>query len=98
MQELFPELNVTGWYNSDVGLYGSFGIYTDTDGHYHYEECYADGFWPYYVKTAEGRHYLYLFREHKEGAFPTFTLKVYDVSGGKLNPSAEEALAEIGLP
>ena len=78
------ELNVTGWYNSDVGLYGSFGIYTDTDGHYHYEECYADGFCPYYVKTAEGRHYLYLFCEHKEGAFPTFTLKVYEVSDGEL--------------
>ena len=92
------ELNVTGWYNSDVGLYGSFGIYTDTDGHYHYEECYADGFWPYYVKTAEGGHHLYLFCAQNEGAFPTFTLMVYDVSDGKLTFVGEKNVGPAYIP
>ena len=76
------ELDVTGFYNSDVGIYTKFGVYTDTDGYYHYEECAADGFLPYYVKTAWGEHYLYLFCEEKEGAFPMFTLEVLDVSDG----------------
>lgn len=92
------ELNVTGWFNSDVGLYGSFGIYTDTDGHYHYEECYADDFCPYYVKTAEGGHYLYLFCQQNEGAFPTFALMVYDVSGGKLTSVGEKNVGPGYIP
>ena len=79
------ELNVTGFFDSDVGFYTKFGIYTDTDGYYHYEECFADGFIPYYVKTAEGGHYLYLFCRENEGAdMPMATLRVIDVSNGKL--------------
>ena len=74
------ELNVTGWYNSDVGLYGSFGIYTDTDGHYHYEECYADGFCPYYVKTAEEPKHLYYDEWRKRDMYDTLDGKIYTCS------------------
>lgn len=77
------ELNVTGWYDSDMGMYSDFGIYTDTDGYYHYEEFAADSYAPYYVKTMEGGHYLYLFCEQLEGYGPWFVLKVIDVSGGR---------------
>ncbi len=78
------ELNVTGYFDSDVGMYAKFGIYADAEGSYHYEDCFADGFIPYYVKTADGRHYLYLFCEQYEGGpVPMFALRVYDVSGGK---------------
>ena len=77
------ELNVTGWYDSDVGMYSDFGIYTDTDGYYHYEEFPADSYAPYYVKTAAGGHYLYLFCEQLEGYGPWFFLKVIDVSNGR---------------
>lgn len=77
------ELNVTGWYDSDMGMYSDFGIYTDADGYYHYEEFAADSYAPYYVKTAAGGHYLYLFCEQLEGYGPWFVLKVMDVSGGR---------------
>jgi len=77
------ELNVTGYFDSDVGMYTKFGIYADADGSYQYEEYFADGVIPYYVKTAEGKHYLYLFCEHYEGGpVPMFALRVYDVNGG----------------
>ena len=77
------ELNVTSWYDSDMGMYSEFGIYTDTDGYYHYEEFPADSYTPYYVKTAAGGHYLYLFGEQLEGYGPWFILKVIDVSDGR---------------
>jgi len=79
------ELNITAWFDSDVGMYASYGIYTDTDGHYNYEECYADGFEPYYVRAAGGRHYIYLFCKQMEGYGTTYMLKVYDVADGKLD-------------
>lgn len=77
------EINVTGWYSSDELAYTKFGIYSDADGCFQYEECSADGLVPYYVKTDDGRHYLYLFLEHYEGAFPMYSLNVFDLSGGK---------------
>ena len=84
------ELNVTGYFDSDVGMYSKFGVYADADGSYQYEDCFADGFIPYYVKTADGRHYLYLFCEQYEGGpVPTFALRVYDVSGGKVTGVGE---------
>ena len=83
------ELNVTAWYNSDVGMYEKYGIYTEANGSYHYEECYADGFEPYYVKTADGGHFLYLFCAEGEGLWPRFTLKVFDISGGTLKTVGE---------
>lgn len=80
------ELNVTGYYNSDAGSYSQFGIYSDVDGSYHYEECFADDLIPYYVKTADGWHYLYLFCRLDEGSgpIPMMLLVVFDVSGGRL--------------
>ncbi len=85
------ELNVTGWFDTDVNCYTQFGIYTDTDGHYHYQECFAEGFIPYYVKTADGHHYLYLFCEQDEssGPIPMMLLVVFDVSGGRLTRVGE---------
>ena len=84
------ELNVTGYFDSDVGMYTKFGVYADANGSYHYEDCFADGFHPYYVKTADGRHYLYLFCEQYEGGpVPMFTLRVYDVSGGTVTGVGE---------
>ena len=80
------ELNVTAVYDGAAGIYSQFGIYAEADGRYHYEECLAGGFMPYYVKTAEGDHCLYLFREQGEGAgpIPGMLLAVFDVSGGSL--------------
>jgi len=94
------EVNVTGYYNIDVGSYSQFGIYSDADGSYHYEECFADGFIPYYVKTADGNHYLYLFCEQDEGSgpIPMMLLVVFDVSGGRLTRVGEMHAAPGYIP
>ena len=94
------ELNVTGYFDSDVGMYTKFGVYADADGSYHYEECFADGFIPYYVKTADGKHYLYLFCEQDEGSgpIPMMLLIVFDVCGGKLTRVGEMNAAPGYIP
>ena len=91
------ELNCSGYFDPDMGMYSSFGIYTDTDGHYNYEELYADGFDPYYVKTADGKHYIYLFCTENEGAFGLGHLMVYDVTGGGLEKIGERNAAPFYL-
>ena len=95
------ELNITGYFDSDVGMYTKFGIYADADGSYHYEDCFASGFIPYYVKTAEGHHhYLYLFCEQDEGSgpIPMMLLVVFDVSGGRLTRVGEMNAAPGYIP
>ena len=94
------ELNVTGYFDSDVGMYTKFGVYADADGSYHYEDCFADGFIPYYVKTADGRHYLYLFCEQDEGTgpIPRMLLVMFDVSGGGLTRVGEMNVAPGYIP
>ena len=94
------ELNVTGYFDSDVGMYTKFGVYADADGSFHYEDCFADGFIPYYVKTADGNHYLYLFCEQDEssGPIPTMLLVVFDVSGGRLTRVGEMNAAPGYIP
>jgi len=94
------ELNVTGYFDSDVGMYTKFGIYADADGSYRYEDCFADGFIPYYVKTEDGHHYLYLFCEQDEGSgpIPRMLLVVFDVSGGRLTRVGEMNVAPGYIP
>lgn len=94
------ELNVTGYFDSDVGMYTKFGVYADADGSFHYEDCFADGFISYYVKTADGNHYLYLFCEQDEdsGPIPMMLLVVFDVSGGRLTRVGEMNAAPGYIP
>ena len=94
------ELNITAWYSSDMGMYEKYGIYTEANGSYHYEDCFADGFIPYYVKTADGCHYLYLFCEQDEGSapIPMMLLVVFDVSGGSLTRVGEMNAAPGYIP
>ena len=73
-----------------MGSYSQVGIYASADGHYNYEECSGAGFLPYYIKTADGMHYLYLFIRHYEGGpVPMHALRVYDVSGGTVRRVGE---------
>ncbi len=61
----FEEISVSGYYDEERGHYTKYGIYTDTDGQYYEEDCYAHDFHPYYVKAADG-NYVYLFCEDFE--------------------------------
>ena len=94
------ELNVTGYFDSGVGLYTKYGIYTDTNGSFNYEDCYADGFIPYYVKTADGNHYLYLFCEQNEGSgpIPMMLLVAFDMKDGTLTKIGEMNAAPGYIP
>lgn len=92
------ELNCSGYFNPDVGMYSSFGIYTDLDGYYHYEDLFADAFDPYYVKTADGKHYIYLFCKGNEGAVGQEHLLVYEVTSGVLTKIGERNVAPFYLP
>ena len=92
------ELNCSGVYDREGRFYTDFGIYTDTDGYYHYEELFAYGFTPYYVKTAEGRHYLYIFCEESESAHRQMMLVVFDVNGGKLTRIGEMNAGPAYIP
>lgn len=92
------ELNVTGVYNEEGRFYSQFGIYTDTDGYYHYEDFYAYGYNPYYVKTADGKHYLYLFCEENDADNRQMMLVVFDVSDGQFVRVGEMNVAPPYIP
>ena len=71
-------ISISGWYNDEQNHYMDYGIYTDTDGQYYEEECYAYDLHPYYVKAADG-NYVYLFcedfeEEHREMRLVVFSL------------------------
>ena len=75
------ELNVTGFMDDGGRFYTSFGIYTDINAHYLYEEIFAFDFHPYYIRTADDRHYLYLFFDQTEEGSREMQLLIYDISG-----------------
>ncbi|MBQ8527497.1 MAG: hypothetical protein IJ429_03400 [Lachnospiraceae bacterium] len=78
------ELNCSGVYNKTDRFYSQLGIYTDSEGSFHYEDLFAYGFQPYYVKTTDGNHYIYLFCEESESGNRQMMLVVYNVNGGAL--------------
>ena len=92
------ELNVSGVYNADGRFYSQFGIYTDTDGYYHYEDFYAYGYNPYYVKTADDKHYLYMFCEENDADNRQMILVVFDVSDGQFVRVGEMNAAPAYIP
>ena len=63
---ILEEVNCTGLFNETDRFYTQFGIYTDVNGCYQYEELFAYDYQPYYVKTEDGNHYIYLFCEENE--------------------------------
>lgn len=92
------ELNCTGFYNETDRCYTEFGIYTDLDGYYHYEELFAYDFQPYYVKTEDGNHYIYLFCKKNEDGNRQMMLAVYNVNGGILTRVGDMNVAPAYLP
>ena len=98
------ELNVTPFLHESGLLYEAFGIYTDTDAQYYYAEFSADtahrtgGYHPYYVKTADGRHYLYIFAEGSELASNDMELRVIDVTGGRFKEVGDMHIAPGYIP
>ena len=92
------ELNCAGVYNKKDRFYTKFGMYTDFDGHYHYEELFAYDFQPYYVKTKDGNHYIYLFCEESEDGNRQMMLVVYNITGGFYTRVGDRNIAPAYLP
>jgi len=100
------ELDVTPFpHESDISMfYDSFGVYTDTDAQFYYGEFAADsahrtgGYHPYYIKTADGRHYLYIFAEGSELASNDMELRVIDITGGGFGEVGDMHVAPGYIP
>lgn len=92
------ELNCSGVYNETDRFYSRLGIYTDFAGSYHYEDLFAYGFQPYYVKTADGNHYIYMFCEESESGNRQMMLVAYNVNGGVLTKVGDRHIAPAYIP
>ena len=96
--DVIPILNGSGLF------YESFDIYTDTDAQYYHAEFSADtahltgGYHPYYVKTTDGRHYLYVFAEGSEMASNDMELRVIDVTDGEFKEIGDMHIAPGYVP
>jgi len=85
------EFIVTAHFDEVMGMYSD--IYLITSGDFYEESICAYGFNPYYVKTSDGRHLLYLFIEGSDSWHRLMNLYVYDISGTKTTKIDEIALA-----
>ncbi|MBE6658169.1 MAG: hypothetical protein E7604_06975 [Ruminococcaceae bacterium] len=98
------ELNVTSVLDESGLYYEAFDIYTDTDVQYYHAEFSADtlhhtgGYHPYYIKTADGRHYLYVFADGSELASNDMTLRVIDITGGGFREVGDMHIAPGYVP
>ena len=78
-----------------------FGVYTDVNGYYEYEELFAYDYQPYYVKTEDGNHYIYLFCEENEignHVQGQMMLVVYNVNGGVLTRVGDMNMGPAYIP
>ena len=98
------ELDVVPVLHESGLLYEAFAIYTDTDAQYYYAEFSADnahrtgGYHPYYIKTADERHYLYVFAEGSELASNDMELRVIDITGGGFKEVGDMHIAPGYIP
>ncbi|MGN0473367.1 MAG: hypothetical protein ACI4F8_11025 [Lachnospiraceae bacterium] len=98
---ILEEVNCNGLFNETDRFYTQFGIYTDVNGYYQYEELFAYDYQPYYVKTEDGDHYIYLFceeneiRNHVQGQM---MLVVYNVNDGVITRVGDMNIAPAYIP
>lgn len=95
------ELNCTGFFNETDRFYTQFGIYTNLNGSYQYEDLFAYDYQPYYVKTDDGNHYIYLFCEENEignHVQGQMMLVVYNVNDGVLTRVGDMNIAPAYIP
>ncbi len=71
-------------YGGSSPHYASFSIFTDIDTFYYYEDMFAYNFHPYFVKTSDGKHYLYLFAEQYDIQNRLMDLHVYELKTGEI--------------
>lgn len=77
------ELSIYDYYDEDNDYYATIDIYTE-------EAAATESFWayafePYYVRSADGKHYLYIFTELETQMY----LYAYDITGGQISKAGE---------
>ena len=98
------ELDVTPVADESGLYYEAFDIYTDTGAQYYHAELSADtahrtgSYHPYYIKTEDGRHYLYVFAEGSELASNDMKLRVIDITGGGFKEVGDMHIAPGYIP
>lgn len=98
---ILEEVNCSGLFNETDRFYTQFGIYTDVNGSYQYEELFAYDYQPYYVKTEDGDHYIYLFCEENEignHVQGQMMLVVYNVNDGVITRVGDMNIAPAYIP
>ena len=98
---ILEEVNCNGLFNETDRFYTQFGIYTDVNGSYQYEELFAYDYQPYYVKTEDGDHYIYLFCEESEignHVQGQMMLVVYNVNDGVITRVGDMNIAPAYIP
>ena len=98
---ILEEVNCSGLFNETDRFYTQFGIYTDVNGSYQYEELFAYDYQPYYVKTEDGDHYIYLFCEESEignHVQGQMMLVVYNVNDGVITRVGDMNIAPAYIP
>ena len=81
------ELSICDSYDEENDYYATVDIFIGEASYT--EDMWAYSFEPYYVKTAEGRHLLYLFTELETQMY----LYVYDIAGGAISKVGEADLS-----
>ena len=93
----FEEISVSGYYDEERNNYTEYGIYTDTDGQYYEEDCYAHDFHPYFVKATDG-NYVYLFCEDFQEGWREMRLVVFSLNAdGSVTKSGERNVSPAWL-
>lgn len=90
------EITVSGDFDSDGRYYITMAVSTDKTEYE--DEWFSYGLDPYYVKTADGNSYLYVFSLNSEDETRNSTLSVFDLQNGevKLLGTSEIGLANKG--
>lgn len=95
------EVNCNGLLNETDRFYTQFGIYTDVNSYYQYEELFAYDYQPYYVRTEDGNHYIYLFCEENEignHVQGQMMLVVYNVNDGVITRVGDMNIGPAYIP
>lgn len=79
---------VSGQYDEEQFFCSSFGIYSEEC--IYEEECITDGIYPYYIKTADERSLLYLFRDESEGMESQKSVTVFLLEKDRITRLKEE--------
>ena len=73
-----------------------FGIYLNNEEGYFFEEWFAYGFHPYYVKAADGTSWLYLYCRNSLEGTDDLTLQIFRLDGGTVTREHVQMGMEAG--